>query len=239
MKMKKMVALITAGALCLGMSMTALAAEVEDKSPITPPTTDEEKPTTKPETPSVPDNEGLPGFIAAGSEELDIKIPASEKDNLVGGVLEDAKEELTEAQYKEVVDTLTDPEAIKDIIKDACNVPSNIDCEVLVVGNISYTGDKFPAGGIDMQVNVGSASANSLKTGDSIYVLHYVKETGKWEVLQGTVIVEGDSAYVSVHFNSLSPVAFIKVTSNGKVVPYNAQGQPVTPVKTRSPRTGE
>lgn len=228
MKMKKMVALITAGVLCLGMSMTAFAADKSPEDPAKP---------TAPNTPVV--NEGLKGFLPAGKGEADIKIPASEKDNLIAGTLEDAKKELTDKQYEEVVKTLTDEEEIEKVIKDACNVPADIDCTVLVAGNIQYTGDKFPAGGIDMSVNVGSASKLGLKNGDSIYVLHYNKTTSKWEVLQGTVKLDGDSAYVDVHFDSLSPVAFIKVTSNGKVVPYDAKGNPVTPVSTKSPKTGE
>ncbi|EOS80535.1 hypothetical protein C817_01591 [Dorea sp. 5-2] len=239
MKMKKMVALITAGVLCLGMSMTAFAADLEDGSPNKPPKPTEPTTPTTPTQPAKP-NEGFNGFLSInGGKDVDIKVPAYLADDLVAGDLETAKNELTDKQYENVVNTLTDPKAIEDIIKDACNVPSDIDCEVLVVGNIQYTGDKFPAGGIDMSVNIGSASANGLKNGDSIYVLHYNKTTGKWEVLQGTVKLNGDSAYVDVHFDSLSPVAFIKVTSNGKVVPYDAKGNPVTPVKTKSPKTGE
>ncbi len=238
MKMKKMVALITAGVLCLGMSMTAFAADLEDGSPNKPPKPTEPTTPTTPTQPAKP-NAGLDGFLSAGGGKVDIIIPASEEKNLVAGNLEDAKAELTDKQYEEVINTLTDPEKVEEVIKDACNVPADADCTILVAGNIQYTGDKFPAGGIDMSVNVGSASALGLKNGDSIYVLHYNKATSKWEVLQGTVKLNGDSAYVDVHFDSLSPVAFVKVTSNGKVVPYDAKGNPVTPVKTKSPKTGE
>ncbi len=246
MKMKKLVALISAGVLCLSMSMTAFATEVEDKdpSPQDPPKT--EKPVDPPKTDEEirkemekEYNEGLTVVEAVWfSSELEYDV--------MPGYLSDAKKDLTEEQYKEVVDTLSDPEKIEDVIKAACNLPNDVQCALMKTGDIRYGEydengnwiDKpIPAGGIDIQVSVGSASEQGLKNGDSIYVLHYVN--GRWEVLEGIVELYGDDARVTVHFTSLSPVAYVKVTSNGKVVPYNAKGEPVTPVKTKSPRTGE
>lgn len=239
MKMKKLVALISAGILCLSMSMTAFATEAEkDPSPETPPTqTKTEEEIRKQMEKEY--NEGLTVVEAVWfSSDLEYDV--------MPGYLSDAKKDLTEEQYKEVVETLSDPEKIGDVIKAACNVPGDAQCALIKTGDIRYgeydengvwVDKPIPAGGIDIQVSVGSATAQGLKNGDSIYVLHYVN--GKWEVLEGTVELYGDDARVTVHFNSLSPVAFVKVTSNGKVVPYNAKGEPITPVKTRSPKTGE
>ena len=60
MKMKKLVALVTAGVLCLGMSMTALAADLEDGSPNKPPKPTEPTTPTTPTTPNKPKGSNLP-----------------------------------------------------------------------------------------------------------------------------------------------------------------------------------
>ncbi len=237
MKMKKLVALVTAGVLCLGMSMTAFAATGDSNGNTNAPSPSPEEIKKEEE---IKLNAGAPSF-----DEEDVWFVDNGLDYTIGVDYLAGADGLTDEQYKEVVDTISDPKKVEEVIKQVCNVPDGAQYAVLKAGDISYgemvngqwVEHTLPAGGVDIKVNVGSASLEGLKNGDSIYVLHYVN--GKWEVLQGTVQVEGDAAFVTVHFNSLSPVAFVKVTSSGKVVPYDAKGNPVTPVKTKSPKTGE
>ena len=63
----------------------------------------------------------------------------------------------------------------------------------------------------------------NLNNGDTIYVLHQ-KSDGTWEVLEGEF--NRNSAHMAratVHFDSLSPVVFIKVMSNGQTVVLNKE----------------
>ena len=73
MKMKKMVALITAGVLCLGMSMTAFAADLEDGSPNKPPKPTEPTTPTTPTQPAKP-NEGFNGFLSNHGHRLNHQL---------------------------------------------------------------------------------------------------------------------------------------------------------------------
>ena len=61
-----------------------------------------------------------------------------------------------------------------------------------------------------------------IKNGDTVYVLHQTAD-GTWEVLEGKAVVTKDaggytSVSVDVTMTGFSPVAFIKVMSNGEVV---------------------
>ena len=95
---------------------------------------------------------------------------------------------------------------------------------------------EVPEGGVDLDINLGFQNSYSnngytytygaiqgLKEGSTVYVLHQ-KDDGTWEVMEGTVKVKTNidgtytSYYVTAHFDSLSPVAIIKVMSNGEVV---------------------
>ena len=130
---------------------------------------------------------------------------------------------------------------------------------------------EVPEGGVDLTLNLGWEGENwidneelkDVKDGDTLYILHQ-KADGTWEVLEGTAVVTEENGYksysVAAHFDSLSPVAVIKIMSNGEVTildenipdekenvkkvinPTNAKGDSTKVVKTttvkKSPKTG-
>ena len=144
---------------------------------------------------------------------------------------------------QEVKDILSDEEKVKDILYEAgYTVKDDQDITVIAAGDLSLMDmEKFektevPEGGVDLDINLGFQNSYSnngytytygaiqgLKEGSTVYVLHQ-KDDGTWEVMEGTVKVKTNidgtytSYYVTAHFDSLSPVAIIKVMSNGEVV---------------------
>ncbi|MDE7037457.1 MAG: hypothetical protein K2O98_05755, partial [Lachnospiraceae bacterium] len=75
--------------------------------------------------------------------------------------------------------------------------------------------------------------------GATIYVAHQ-KADGTWEIIEGTLDKNMYGEWVvKVKMDSFSPVAFLKVMSNGKVVEVDKKGEPVKAATTRSPKTGE
>ena len=114
MKMKKLLALITAGALCLGMSMTAFAADNSINE--------------------VPSNRNQP-IAGNGITDDGVVIKSSTlSDALANG-------EITQEEYDKVVDTLGDPEKIKDAIKEDLQLPANATVAVLGVMNYEPEGN--------------------------------------------------------------------------------------------------
>lgn len=83
----------------------------------------------------------------------------------------------------------------------------------------------FPAGGINVTIKVPN-----VKAGDVVYILHWL-DNGTCEVLQGTVVEGG----VSVHLDSLSPVAVVKVMNAAGGTPELK----VVDTKATSPKTGK
>ena len=139
---------------------------------------------------------------------------------------------------------LSDEEKVKDILYEAgYTVKDDQDITVIAAGDLSlvdmetFEKTEVPEGGIDLELNLGFQDSYSyggqftygaiqgLKEGSTVYVLHQ-KDDGTWEVMEGTVKVKTTSDeygtytgyYVTAHFDSLSPVAIIKVMSNGEVV---------------------
>lgn len=201
MKLKKMVALITAGALCLGMSMTAFAANSVD------------------ETDGYGEVEGG-GFIYG-----DNKLTEEEQK-----AYEEAKEVLSdEAKVKAELEKLGYDTKGKDIV-------------VMGVGEYQYYDENgkpadLPKGSTVKFSLDGLDKAKGLKHGDQIYVMHYLGD-GKWEVKSATVTVINGMLFAEVELDSLSPVAFLKVMSNGKIVKLDKKGEVVSNTG-KSPKTGE
>lgn len=175
---------------------------------------------------------------------------------------------------EDIIDILQDEEQVKNILTDAgYEVKDDQNVVVIGAGDLTLidwdTGEKqeVPEGGIDLTLNLGYSDEEGnwytndelkgLKEGDTLYILHQ-KADGTWEVLEGTVALDdtyGTTAYkVTAHFDSLSPVAIIKVLSNGSLdvqtldkkgsVNFEAKkdGNSVKLVKTttvkKSPKTG-
>lgn len=201
MKLKKMVALITAGALCLGMSMTAFAANSVD------------------ETNGYAQVEGG-GFIRGDQE-------------------------LTEEQqkaYDEAKEVLSDEAKVKEELEKLGYDTKGKDIVVMGVGDYQYYDEDgkpadLPKGSKVKFSLSGLEQAKGLKHNDQIYVMHYLGD-GKWEVKSATVKIVNGIAYAEVEMDSLSPVAFLKVMSNGKIVKLDKKGEVVSNTG-RSPKTGE
>lgn len=204
-RMKRILAIAAACVLTLSMGTVAFAASPVD--PEIPGNGDAEKPST------IIDSVGL----AKDKDGNTLTITFS------GEVAE------------EVEKVLEDGEQVKEILTDAGYIPKeNQDITVIGVTDIKLP-DAMPEGGLDIDIPVNDGLADDLKDGDTVYVLHK-KADGTWEVLEGTVSVgEDGTATVNAHFDSLSPVAIIKVMSDGSVVTIDNAGNnqqiPPTPSK--------
>ncbi len=211
-KIKKAAAIVAAAVLCMSMSMGVFASSPTDPEQI------------------VNDGKTLTFnniWSAEGTDKDGNKVTAY------------SLEELSQ----EVKDILSDEEKVKDILYEAgYTVKDDQDITVIAAGDLSLMDmEKFektevPEGGVDLDINLGFQNSYSnngytytygaiqgLKEGSTVYVLHQ-KDDGTWEVMEGTVKVKTNidgtytSYYVTAHFDSLSPVAIIKVMSNGEVV---------------------
>ena len=141
---------------------------------------------------------------------------------------------------------LTKPDAMKNIIEKAgFDVPNDANVVLLGAGDYSAYENpvredywwwqgvsqfkeptEIPEGGIDIEFSAHPEYQElwkGLKAGDSIYVLHQLKN-GAWEVIETTLEFQkggeggADTLRFSVHLDSLSPIAFVKVMSDGTVV---------------------
>ncbi len=212
-KIKKAAAIVAAAVLCMSMSMGVFASSPTDPEQI------------------VNDGKTLtfnPIWSAEGTDKDGNKVTAYSM----------------EALSQEVKDILSDEEKVKDILYEAgYTVKDDQDITVIAAGDLSlvdmetFEKTEVPEGGIDLELNLGFQDSYSyggqftygaiqgLKEGSTVYVLHQ-KDDGTWEVMEGTVKVKTTSDeygtytgyYVTAHFDSLSPVAIIKVMSNGEVV---------------------
>ncbi len=221
MKMKKMVALLAAGVLCLGMSTTAFAA------------------------------------ISPTGANAEILGDSDENEQIVGVGLESGY--LTtpgQKEAKEALEVLNDSEKLAAELQKAGYDTKGKDIIVMGAGMYEYKvydetqnkwiASELPKGGLDISFSLTGGygghildNAKDLKHGDTVYVMHYVGN-GEWQVIETTVEMRGGVPYVTVHMNSLSPVAFIKVMSNGEVVKLDpVTKKPVQAPKKASPKTGE
>ena len=138
---------------------------------------------------------------------------------------------------------LKDQNQMKDILTDAGYVVPD-DASVVVLGAGDYTTDQEIVGEADMNFVLGYGSDEDLqgiKNGDTIYVLHQ-KHDGTWEVIEGKAVVRtfgyGDTQVsVDVTMTGFSPVAFIKVMSNGELVVLDKNEVPKASVNTTTAKT--
>ena len=215
-KMKKAAALIASAVLCLSMGVTVLAASPTD--------------------PAIPEKENTQAYA----------YQAFDKD---GNKVTLRSEQISQ----EVEEILKDESAVKDILTGAGYEVSEDDQVVVLGAGDFHTVDKnfeeFDqdiSDGVEFTFELGASNEEygyatenwddlkDLKNGDTIYVLHQ-KADGTWEVLEGTAVVE-DNYYttvsVKVTLTSLSPIAFVKVMSNGEVVVLDKNEVPVSQVET-------
>lgn len=232
-KMKRAAAIMASAVLCLSMSMSVFAAS--------------------PDTGNLPDSK--PPAQTEVEKEL-YQLWSGEGKDADGNKITVHNQGLT----TDVEEILKDEEQVKDILTDAGYVvPEN--SSVVVLGAGDFETDQEISGEADMNFVLGQAGEywetpnwddlKDVKNGDTIYVLHQ-KHDGTWEVLEGKAVVRtlaGGSRQVSVDvtMNGFSPVAFIKVMSDGKAVVLDQNEVPKASVGTKtttvtvktSPKTGE
>lgn len=205
MKIKKLVALLTAGVLCLGMSTTAFAAQsVDDAS----------------------------GYVQLEGAE-----------GSVSGVSGDELEGDEKKAYDDAKKVLEDEDAVKAVLEAKGFDTKNVDVVVLGMADYKYY-DKdgneaeLPKGATLRFGLNGLEKAKGLKNGDSVYLMHYVN--GNWQVITAKVVLANGVLYAETdQLTSLSPIAFLKVMSDGKVVELDKKGEVKTPTTKVSPKTGE
>lgn len=274
--MKKVIALITSAVLCCGMGTTVLAAE-------NPSVTDPVIEDGTSDTPSVTDpavDEGTTGETGTTVDDTTVDDTAADdtiQEVFFGSGLDKDGNKVTvfsEGISEEVEATLKDESAVKDILKDA-GYEVNHDHKIVVLGAGDYStydarGNKIDqdlSDGAEMRFSLGSSSEwytssnwddlKDIKDGDIIYVLHQTAD-GTWEVIEGKAEVVSEYGYTQVSVTAtmtgFSPVAFIKVMSDGKVAVLDKAETKVAEVETAksgstvkaatetvktSPKTGE
>lgn len=232
MKMKKLVALITASALCLGMSMTVFAAN--NPSPDNDDLqiwkgSDVMTGTTKPGVGL--NEEGARLDVNPLSTSLtDIEdhyiqkfLDANDSDKTVGELTPaeratilsyKAVKDNVEKAYAEVVDNLwNSPEGRRNMkeafAENGYNIKDGQTPVVIAAGNL-VPRDKngnlitdFDGEAFYQQFYIGQEEAG-VGVGDWIYVLHYNVENNTWEVIEAQVQEDptGHSMYVNVEFKN-------------------------------------
>lgn len=241
-KMKRAAALMASAVLCLSMGMNVFAAD--SMTPEDLPNGD----VTGPETPGT-DNPNVDMPEAQTPAEQIYQIFEGKGTDADGNKITVRNQGLT----TDVEEILKDQNQMKDILTDAGYVVPD-DASVVVLGAGDYTTDQEIVGEADMNFVLGSGfdeDLQGIKNGDTIYVLHQ-KHDGTWEVIEGKAVVRtfgyGDTQVsVDVTMTGFSPVAFIKVMSNGELVVLDKNEVPKASVGTKtttvtvktSPKTGE
>ena len=127
---------------------------------------------------------------------------AKDKDGTSAKVIVEAIHD-THEHYEEKVYISTDANVKKELDKLNVEVKANEKVQVMDVKNVEIEGDasliKFPL--------TITFKVNGIKAGDKVILLHHVSDAKGWEKLD-TITGNGT---VTATFNSLSPVAFIKL----------------------------
>lgn len=237
-KIKKAAAIMAAAVLCLSMSMTVFASDRFDYAS--------------------PDAGDIP---AADDQETETEVEKEISQIWSGIGLDKDGNKVTVKSEKvsaEVEEILKDEDAVKDILKDA-GYEVGDDHQVVVLGAGDFQTVDMYGKPIEQDISEGVGlnfglgyhykdgfsennweNVKDIKDGDTIYVLHQ-KDDGTWEVLEGKAVVEDTEYYtrvsVEVNLTSLSPVAFIKVMSDGEVVVLDKTETPVQKVDTKTAKT--
>lgn len=165
----------------------------------------------------------------AGTEDTTPVAPVTVMGNAVdkdGNEVETTVDEITDT---EVIEAVTNEDSLKEILGTKYTVGSKDNVVLLAAGEINIVGE-MPEGGVDITMAIVDGD---VKPGNTVYVLHK-KADGTWEVFEAVVDANGE---ITVHFNSLSPVAVVKVMSDGSVKVLKEK-EPVSSEK-KSPKTGE
>ncbi len=200
--MKKLVALLTAGILCLGMGMTVLAGEVPSYQPGKEPS----------------NNPADHASATVNGKEMGVTY-----------------DDITD---KEVLSIVNDNKKLEQLLKDSgYDVKPGQKVEGIFWADVNLEDQTItPEGKIALNLCIGDIKANGLKNNDVVYVYHWGKNG--LEIFEARVEDIDGNGYVKVSLDDLSPIAIVKVTSNGSAVAVDKKGNVVSEVK-KAPKTGE
>lgn len=158
---------------------------------------------------------------------------------------------------EEVEEILQDKEQVKAILTNAgYNVKDDQDITIIAASDMELidprNGEKveIPEGGTDFEFYLGSdfgsglsnSNLEGVKNNDILYILHR-KADGTWEVLEATAVVDTSGDFttykVKAHFDSFSPVAVIKVMSNGQITVLDKNGNETGTITTTEANKGD
>lgn len=205
--LKKLTAILLVSAMCIGTAFTSFAAEGDGPSENGNGGTEQTTP-----TPTPGDD------ISMGEND----IVALDKD---GNAVVIRQEAITDDK---VIEALSSQEGLKDILGTKFEVGSKDEVVVIAAGELTIDGE-MPEGGLDFVIDV---SGEGVVAGNTVYVLHK-KSNGTWEVYAAVVKEDGS---IEFHLDSLSPVAIVKVMSDGSV---KVLKEKATTSTKKSPKTGE
>lgn len=213
--LKKLTAILLVSAMCIGTAFTSFAADVVDAA-----VADGGSPAGKPSEGEQPGTDNKPQLPDMGENDL----VARDKD---GNAVVVRQDEITD---EKVIETLSSQEGLKEVLGTKYQVGAKDQVVVIASGELKVDGE-MPEGGLDFAIDV---NGNGVNPGDTLYVLHK-KADGTWEVF--AVVVKEDGS-VEFHLDSLSPVALVKVMSDGSVKVLSEKTETITSEK-KSPKTGE
>jgi len=209
MKMKKIVALALAGALCLGMSTVAFAADSPQKSDAVQ-ATEEGKEIVVGEVED-PAMSNWNDVAKNDPEKLDKTVKNTFKDQLyeLNKQLDDIDpDEIKPSELKKlqeqqkVLESLANDDAVYEVVTIAD----------IAAADGTVVDEEHP---LNVRFNLGGLK--DLDEGQKIRILHLVD--GLWQVYETEVKLDDDGWYAEWAFEHFSPVAVFRVNSDNSVTP--------------------
>ena len=213
MKMKKLTALALAGALCLGMSTVALAApSVGPKDAITATTENGESVTLVKDDISIGIGTPYDGWDSTNPDKASDAI----KDTLATGAIKIEQEINRIKQENDPKDAgeIAELERQKAAVEELANSDVLLEVATLVDLKVPEGQVVDPRHPLTVKFVLNKRLEN-LKEGQQIRIMHEVQ--GLWQIYEGEVKWDAATSefYVEHDFTSLSPVAILRINSDG------------------------
>ena len=218
MKMKKLTALALAGALCLGMSTVALAApSVGSEDAITATTENGESVDLEKESIEIGRGTEFDGWDSSNPEKASDAIKKTFENASVD--YEKAITELKQKNDPKLAGLIAEYEKQQAALDELVNSDDLIEVATLVDISLPDGQDVVDAEHPLTVKFVLNNRLENLAVGQKIRIMHQNEYTGLWEVYEGEVKWDAATSefYVENNFTSLSPVAILRVTSDGSV----------------------
>ena len=218
MKMKKLTALALAGVLCMGMSTVALAApSVGPEDAITATTENGDSVDLEKEAIEIGRGTEFDGWDSTNPEKASDAIKKTFENASV-----DYDKVITELKQKndpKLAGLIAEYEKQQAALNELVTSDDLIEVATLVDISLPTGQDVVDPEHPLMVKFVLNNRLENLAVGQTIRIMHQNEYTGLWEVYEGEVKWDAASSefYVENEFTSLSPVAILRVTSDGSV----------------------